>query len=692
MLDREPYRSRIQTLNRRRRLLLQVERLEPRNLLAGDLDNNPWGWFEFFDDVPRVSPAKLGIEIQRDHTAMGPHDLVAGEWVAQLQDDSWRSVNSLETVDHLLDQQPVEFTVIGGLGTPGLVLVRSRSATLQDASDALRRNDHVEHFHANSVIEAQMQPNDPEFVGGLLTGLDTIDASCAWNTTRGSSQVVVGVVDGGIDATHPDLFLNIWLNQGEIPAGLRDQLVDVDNDGLISFYDLNNLQPTDGGIIVASSGALATVEQMTTATPYRTGANAGLVVDKNANGRIDAIDLLEDVIWADGRDTDGNTFFDDLFGVNFRSGAGDPFPSNRPMDELGHGTHVSGTIGAIGNNGFGISGVNWQTSLMSLRILDNNNQSDASAAIRAINYAKSMRSQFSIEDGRVERGANVRVLNNSWGQPGGFDLALETTIRQSGEEGILFVAAAGNGNLLGNGVDNDRTPFYPASYESANVIAVAALSASGDRLATFSNYGEDSVDIAAPGVGVRSTLPGGAIGPANGTSMATPHVSGTAALIWAAMPAASVEEVRESILSTVDPIAALTSTLSTGGRLNAGAAVNANVFAPTATLIASQDITTAGGTNTEFTVEYRHRGGIDPTSIGDDDLTVTRQWGPSRPIDARLKPGTIVVDGETATATYVIDALDQACSKVPRQTRLKSSQSDPFATRWPCRSTHKSQT
>ena len=189
--------------------------------------------------------------------------------------------------------------------------------------------------------------------------------------------------------------------------------------------------------------------------------------DKNGNGRIDAIDLLDDVNWADGRDTDGNRFFDDLFGVNFRSGSGDPFPSNRPLDQLGHGTHVAGTIGAIGNNGFGVVGVNWQTSLMSLRILDNNNQSDAAAAIRAINYADTMRRRSDDRRrwSRRSRAQTSRVLNNSWGQPGGFEQAFEAAIGELASEGILFVAAAGNGNILGNGVDNDATPFYPASYE-----------------------------------------------------------------------------------------------------------------------------------------------------------------------------------------------------------------------------------
>ena len=295
-------------------------------------------------------------------------------------------------------------------------------------TSSLKLANNVFSSGANSLISGQASPNDPEFQGGLLSGLARINAPAAWDVSTGSTSTVVGVVDGGIDAVHPDLYLNIWLNQGEIPTPLRGQLSDIDNDGLITFYDLNN--------VTVNPVTLERSDADFANGPKRQPSS----MTRNSNGRIDAIDLLEDVNWADGRDTDGNSFFDDIFGVNFRSGVSDPFPSNRPFDELGHGTHVSGTIGAIGNNEFGVVGVNWQTSLMSLRILDNNNQADAGAAIRAINYAKEMRSELTIgDDGRVASGANVRVLNNSWGQPGGFDQALEVAISESGVEGILFV-------------------------------------------------------------------------------------------------------------------------------------------------------------------------------------------------------------------------------------------------------------
>jgi hypothetical protein len=293
---------------------------------------------------------------------------------------------------------------------------------------------------------------------------------------------------------------------------------------------------------------------------------------------------------------------------------------------------------------------------MSLRILDNNNQGDSGAAIRAVNYARAMREQYRVETtGRVTQGANVRVLNISWGQPGGYEVSLEAAIQDSSDAGILFVAAAGNGNFLGQGVDNDRTPFYPASYNLAGLIAVAA-SDTTDRPASFSNYGATSVDLFAPGVGVRSTLPGGGYGSANGTSMASPHVAGIAALIWSAFPEASVAEVQRAMLSTVRPIVNGNQPVSTGGVLIASNAIRADVFAPAARLMSRQNITTAEGSSTEFTVKYTHRNGIDTNSLGNDDLVVTGQWGHSDPIVASLKPNSVTSNATSAMATYVVTA------------------------------------
>ncbi len=637
---------------KRTRLRLCLEQLESRHLLAGGLDST-WSWFQSFEDVQRIAPGDLSAETRVDSTTeIGPHDLVASEWIVQLTDRATGSVSSIESIDEMVDRDPVDFTVIAGLGSPGSVLLRGRGVSEADVREALSLSSDIESFSANALVQGQASPNESEFNSGLLSGLNRIGASTAWDESRGSSSIVVGVVDSGIDPAHGDLYLNIWINQGELPTKYLDddgdKLVDIDGDGRITFYDLNNVTVSPNSPYTTTQGGFAL------------GPNASFVRDLNNNGRIDAIDLLEDANWSDGRDTDNNGFFDDFFGVNFRAGAGDPFADNNPSDELGHGTHVAGTIGAIGNNDTGVVGVNWRTSLMSLRILDNNNQGDSGAAIRAVNYARQMRERYRTDDtGRVTEGANVRVLNNSWGQPGGFEVSLEAAIRDSGDAGILFVAASGNGNILGNGVDNDRTPFYPASYDSPNVIAVAA-SDSQDRVASFSNFGVESVDVLAPGIGIRSTLPGGGYGSANGTSMASPHVAGTAALIWSAFPEATLDEVRQAIVSTVDPVTRGDEIVSTGGRLNVAQAINANVFAPAARVIARETITrsttTSGETTTEFTVEYSHRNGIDITTIGNDDLIVTRQWGPAVEIPVTLKPNSITPTADGVSATYIVDA------------------------------------
>ncbi len=323
----------------------------------------------------------------------------------------------------------------------------------------------------------------------------------------------------------------------------------------------------------------------------------------NRNGYIDAIDLLDDPLWADGRDTDGNGFTDDFFGWNFRTNSNETFAPNNPSDLLGHGTHVSGTIGAIGNNARGVTGVNWRSSIMALKFLDENNQGDTASAIAAVNYASMMRTQFN---------TNVRVLNNSWGQPSGSNIALKNTIEAS-----------------------DGT----------------------DRLAGFSNYGLRGVDIVAPGVGVRSTLPGGRYGEANGTSMATPHVSGSAALVWSLQPDATVPEIRRALLEQGDLIPAIGSQISTGRRLNANKSLAANVFAPTVQLVSAANITTAGGTEQLITVKYKNRLGADKASLGNSDIVITRQAALDETLTATLVSSTENANKTEITAIYRLAAV-----------------------------------
>jgi len=264
------------------------------------------------------------------------------------------------------------------------------------------------------------------------------------------------------------------------------------------------------------------------------------------------------------RDDDGNGYVDDIHGWDCRSNDSTVY-DNASSDK--HGTHVAGTIAAEGNS-IGVIGVDWKAKVMPLKFMGPAG-GYTSDAIECLNYAA---------DARANRGINVKVSNNSWGG-GGFNQSLKDAIENSG---ILFVAAASN-----EGTNNDTSPVYPSSYNSANIVAVAATDRN-DRLASFSNYGSTSVDLAAPGVGIWSTLTKNTYGSYNGTSMATPHVAGTAALIQDNYPTLSVAGIRDRILNNVDKIPSLggktvtgdpanpdTGAPATGGRLNTDRAVRA---------------------------------------------------------------------------------------------------------------------
>jgi len=253
----------------------------------------------------------------------------------------------------------------------------------------------------------------------------------------------------------------------------------------------------------------------------------------------------------DGIDNDGNGKIDDVHGYDFVNNDADP------MDDNGHGTHTSGTIGAVGNNGVGVVGVNWQVSIMGLKFLAGDGSGSTSGAVAAINYATQMRRDF---------GINIVATNNSWGG-GGASTALRDAITAGGQAGILFVAAAGN-----EAANNETTPSYPANYTSDAIISVAATDRS-NNLASFSNYGVTTVDLGAPGVSILSTTPNNTYASYSGTSMATPHVTGTVALLAAAYPQATSAQIRTAILASTTPIASLTGKVATGGLLNAANAL-----------------------------------------------------------------------------------------------------------------------
>jgi subtilisin family serine protease len=327
----------------------------------------------------------------------------------------------------------------------------------------LEANPRVRYAEPDYIVNADTGPttgpNDQYY--NKLWGMKTISADAAWASTTGSSSVVVGVVDTGVDYTHPDLAANIWSNPGSI------------------------------------NGCLS-------------GTHGYNVISATCN----------------------------------------------PMDDNHHGTHVSGTIGAVGNNGIGVIGVSPTVRIMGLKFLNSTGSGSTSGAVAAIDWAVRAK----------QAGVNIRVLSNSWGG-GGFSQALLDEINKAGANDILFVAAAGN-----NGTSNDTTAVYPCSYHTANEICVAATD-SHDSLASFSNYGANSVDLAAPGQGILSTVPGG-YDTFSGTSMATPHVSGAAALALST-GYQSVWTLKATILAAVDPLASLAGRVSTGGRLDVCKAIPA---------------------------------------------------------------------------------------------------------------------
>ena len=273
-----------------------------------------------------------------------------------------------------------------------------------------------------------------------------------------------------------------------------------------------------------------------------------------------------------GLDDDANGYVDDAHGWDFCD------DDNDPADDHGHGTHVSGTIGAIGNNGRGVVGVAWSVSIVPIKFLCNGWGTNVDA-IASIEYATAL---------------GVDVMNNSWGG-GEFSQAMLDAINAAAQREILFVAAAGN-----NTSDNDLWPFYPATYNAPNLVSVAATGGS-DELAWFSNWGAQSVDLGAPGIDIYSTYMGGTYGYMNGTSMATPHVSGVAALMRALVPDMGVVELRQLLFESVEPVASLGGITATGGRLDAFQALSGIDGTPPA---AVGDLAVEGTTSSSVTLTW----------------------------------------------------------------------------------------
>lgn len=259
-----------------------------------------------------------------------------------------------------------------------------------------------------------------------------------------------------------------------------------------------------------------------------------------------------------------------------------------PLDDNDHGTHVSGTIGAVGSNGQGVAGVNWTASILGLKFLSRSGSGLTSDAINAIEFAIQMKSKGI---------ANVRVLNNSWGGDG-FSQSLLDEINRANANDMLFVAAAGN-----DGRDNNSMAFYPANYDAPNVVSVAATD-NRDTLASFSNYGGTTVDLGAPGVYIVSTVLSGRYAYMSGTSMATPHVSGAAALVLSKC-ALDTGALKSVLLTNVDHVSSLSGKTGANGRLNVYSAINKCAAAPTPDFslsASSASVSATAGNSTASTI------------------------------------------------------------------------------------------
>ena len=374
-----------------------------------------------------------------------------------------------------------------------LVLATLAGGTADAAIARLAGHPAVEFAERNWIYTHGATSNDPYYTNGSLWGMygDATSpanqygsqAGEAWAAGHtGSSSVYIGVIDEGIQFTHPDLDANVWTN------------------------------PFDS---------------------------------------------------ADGVDSDGNGYVDDIHGWDFDRNDNTIYDGGTRGNLDDHGTHVTGTIGGEGGNGIGVAGVNWNVTYISGKFLGRRGGTTANA-IKAVNY---------FTDLKTRHGLNIVATSNSWGG-GGFSQGLLDAINRGGDANILFIAAAGNGGNDGVGDNNDTTNNYPSNYQCTSngksydcVIAVAAIRSDG-TLASFSNYGSQTVDIGAPGAGVWSTTAANTYSSYSGTSMATPHVSGGAALYASTHPGATAAQIKNAILSSAVPTTSLSGKTVTGGRLN----------------------------------------------------------------------------------------------------------------------------
>lgn len=376
---------------------------------------------------------------------------------------------------------------------------------LEAMAERLAARGDVVAVEANQIYKLlETKPNDPSFLElwGLKNegqengraGVD-IGAATAWEQTTGSRDVVVAVIDSGVDYNHPDLRDNIYQNPGE------------------------------------------------------TG------IDANGSD-----------MRSNGLDDDGNGLIDDWRGYDFIDN------DNDPMDQHSHGTHVAGTIGAKGDNAIGIAGVNWNVSLVPIKVFSAAGSTSTDALVKGIEYATTL---------------GVFATNNSWGGAE-YSEAIFGAIQRAKEKDIIFVAAAGN-----ESENNDIGLHFPSNLDVSNIISVAAIDRH-DSLAIFSNYGENTVDVAAPGEDIYSTLPQGKYGIKSGTSMAAPHVTGALALIKSKFPELSADEIKAKIINSTVRTNALSKRVI-HGRIQVANALEKDETAPSK--VVGFDITRSGLNN-----------------------------------------------------------------------------------------------
>lgn len=497
--------------------------------------------------------------------------LLAGTAIADIRDNDGIRANNLRLQGVLAEQPEVEYD-------PGSLLIRF------DASQSVEDMDFTISLGGGKILERYTLV--PGLVHATIDGMSVEDAIDLFQQIP------------GVDYAEPDFIVRASIIPNDSGFGNlwgMNQSADHDIDGP-EGWDIFRGNP-NFPIAVIDTGVQYTHPDLSANIWTNPGEIAG-----------------------NGIDDDGNGYVDDVRGWDFVNN------DNDPMDDNGHGTHCSGTIGAIGNNGIGVAGVVWNTKIVPLKFLNSSGNGSISAALGCLQYAA---------------GKGVKVSSNSWGG-GGYSSSFFNAIESSKSIGHIFVAAAGNA-----GTNNDATPSYPASYTNDNVIAVASTTSS-DTLSSFSQYGATSVDIGAPGSSIYSTYPTNSYATLSGTSMATPHVAGVVVSVYGQNTSWTYSQVRSRVLSTARPIAALSGKCVTGGVVNLAAAlVNNNSVPSISVATPTNGITISAGTNVLLSGTAS-----DPQ---DGNLTASITW--TSDLQGSLGTGGSVNFSTLAPGTHTITAM-----------------------------------